>query len=152
MKFIATKELGKLSKWLRILGYDTEYFTNNNIGSLIIAALKEERIILTRQQKMPQGKGVKVVQIASDFVKKQLQQVMADLGLKPSADLMFRRCILCNEELIEIEKERVKDKVPEYVLQSQEDFITCPRCKRIYWQGTHWGNVVKTLKEIAESG
>lgn len=148
MKFIITKELGRLSKWLRILGFDAAYFTRDSMGSLIIEALKDDRIILTRYHKIPQNRGVKILNVNSDSVKEQLSQVLSELQLKPDQEFMFTRCILCNAALESIEKEKVKTRVPEYVFNTQENFITCPLCKRIYWQGTHWGNVQKILKEI----
>jgi uncharacterized protein with PIN domain len=48
-------------------------------------------------------------------------------------------------------KEKIKDKVPEYVYKTQQDFVICPRCNRVYWHGTHWGNVRKLLSEIKVS-
>lgn len=86
--------------------------------------------------------------VKSDYCNEQLKQVVKDLDLKPQADLMFTRCILCNELLSRIEKEKVEDKVPAYVFKTQDNFVTCPKCQRIYWQGSHWGNVEDTLKEI----
>jgi hypothetical protein len=148
MKFILTKELGRLAKWLRILGFDAAYFDQDNTGSLIIQALRDERIILTRNQRLPESRGVKIVLVKAEKIKEQIPEILKALKIKPDKDLMFNRCILCNVELVEIEKEKVKDKVPEYVFRTQEDFITCPNCKRIYWSGTHWGNVEKTLAEI----
>lgn len=148
MKFILTKELGRLAKWLRILGFDTVYYNQDNPSSLIIAALRDERIILTRNQRLPQARGLKIVLIKNEKIKKQVEEVLKTLKIRPDPEMMFSRCILCNEELTDIAKDKIKDKVPEYVFKTQEDFITCPKCQRIYWQGTHWGNVQKTLEEI----
>ncbi len=148
MKFILTKELGRLSKWLRILGFDADYFSEENAGSLIIQALKDERIILTRNQRLRRRAGVKIALIRSEKVKEQIKEVLKEFKIRPEAEQMFSRCILCNEELLEIAKEKVKDEVPEYVFKTQGNFISCLKCRRIYWQGTHWGNVQKTLEEI----
>lgn len=148
-KFILTKELGRLAKWLRILGYDSEYFTEEKLSSLIIAALRDNRIILTRNHKMSDIDAAKILYIKSEHIKEQLVQALRELNLQPDEALMFSRCIVCNLELSNIEKEKVKDKVPEYVFKTQDDFVNCHQCKRIYWQGTHWGNVKKTLEEIA---
>jgi hypothetical protein len=150
MKFLLTKELGRLAKWLRILGFDTEYFIKDNAGSLIIQALRDERTILTRNQHLPQSKGIRIILIESETIKEQVKEILEKLKIKPDEESMFKRCILCNEELMDIAKEKVKDKVPEYVFKTQKDFITCPKCKRIYWQGTHWGNVKQTLGEIGD--
>jgi uncharacterized protein with PIN domain len=149
MKFLLTKELGRLTKWLRILGLDSEYFNQNNLSSLIIQALRDNRIILTRNHRLPHSGGIKIIVLESETLKEQLSETLKALDISLNTSLMFTRCILCNEELIETDKEKIKDRVPEYVYQTQENFITCPQCNRIYWQGTHWGNVQSTLKEIS---
>jgi len=148
MKLLLTKELGRLAKWLRILGLDAEYAGENNLSSLVIQALRDERIILTRNQRLLKTRGVKTLLIKNEKIKSQVAEVLGALNIKPDVAKMFSRCILCNEGLIDIDKIKVKEKVPEYVYQTQENFITCPKCKRIYWQGTHWGNVQKTLEEM----
>jgi len=135
-------------KWLRLLGFDTEYFPENNAGSLIIQALRDERIILTRNTHLPQSKGLKIVLLEAEKIKEQVAEVIKKLQISPDKSRMFTRCLLCNVELICVEKEKIKNKVPEYVFMTQEHFITCPKCNRVYWQGTHWGNVEKTLEEI----
>lgn len=152
MKFILTKELGRLAKWLRILGFDTLYFNQNNSGSLIVQALRDERVILTRNQRLPQARGVRIIRIRAETLKGQIPQTLEALNIKLDSKCMFTRCILCNETLIDIEKEKVKDRIPEYVFNTQSDFVRCPKCNRVYWQGTHWGNVIDTLKEIDKNG
>lgn len=148
MKFLLTKELGRLVKWLRILGFDAEYYKESNFSTLIIQALRDERIILTRNHRLPEARGVKIVLIKAENIREQITELLKELDIKPDPEAMFTRCIICNEELQSIAKEEIKDKVPEYVFKTQENFITCPKCSRIYWQGTHWGNVLQTLQEI----
>jgi len=148
MKFLLTKELGRLAKWLRILGFDVKYFKEGNVGSLVIEALRDERIILTRNHHLPKSSGVKILILEAERIKEQIPEILKALKLIPAPDKMFTRCTICNEELVDIEKEKVRDRVPDYVYKTQEEFITCPKCKRIYWQGTHWGNVQKMLEEI----
>ncbi len=149
MKFILTKELGRLAKWLRILGYDTAYFNQENLSSLVIQALSSQRIILTRNHRLAkQYSGIKIMVIQKEKIKEQTAEVLKELRISPDQNLMFTRCIICNEALTEIEKEKVKNKVPEYVFKTQEEFITCPKCNRIYWQGTHWGNVKSLISQI----
>jgi uncharacterized protein with PIN domain len=151
VKLILTKELGRLAKWLRILGFDAEYFNEDKPASLIIQALRDERTILTRNHRLPQVRGVKIVFIQNEKIKEQVGETLKKLNLKPDSAAMFTRCIICNAELVVITKEKIKDKVPEYVFKTQEHFLTCPKCSRIYWQGTHWGNVAKTLEDIIAS-
>lgn len=148
MKFLVSRELGRLSKWLRILGFDSVYFNQDNISSLIIQALRDERVIVTRNHRLPQATGIRIVLLKAEKLNEQLSEFLKVLQIQPNPDKMFTRCIICNEELVEVGKETIKDRVPEYVFKTQENFITCPKCQRIYWPGTHWGNVTHTLKEI----
>ncbi len=148
MKFLLTKELGRLAKWLRLLGYDTEYTGEHKASTLIIRALQEGRILITRNHRLPEARGVKALVIENEKIREQVLEVMKLLKIKPASAMMFRRCIICNTGLAPAAKERIKDRVPEYVFQTQEDFVTCPKCRRVYWQGTHWGNVRDTLNEI----
>ena len=145
MKFLLTKELGRLSKWLRILGFDASYFTQDKTSSLIIQALREDRVILTRNHRLPKSCGAKIIIIQTETIREQLAEVLKTLKIEPNSDMMFSRCIICNEELAEVDKPKVQNKVPGYVFETQDRFITCLKCGRIYWQGTHWGNVSKIL-------
>jgi uncharacterized protein with PIN domain len=148
MKFILTKELGRLAKWLRIFGFDTIYYNNLNSSTLLLTALQENRIIVTRTAKMGVHLGIRTVIIESDFLHEQLQQLFRELNIAPDVSQTFSRCVLCNETLLPIDKEQVKTKVPEFVYQTQDSFMSCSACKRIYWQGTHWGNVKQILKNV----
>ncbi len=146
VKFILTKEVGRLCKWLRILGFDAEYFSEDNLATLIIKALRENRVIVTRKKKIDD---LKVIRVYANDVKEQLREVLAQLRFKPDEDKMFTRCVICNKTLEKVEKEEVKEKVPLYVYQTQNEFYQCPSCRRIYWQGTHWGNVKKIIQDLA---
>ena len=148
MKFILTKELGRLAKWLRILGFDSLYFKEGNLSSLVIKALQDERVILTRNHRLPKVRAVQAVQLKSESIKEQLKETFKALNIKPDFAMMFNRCTICNEQLKPIDKQKVKEKVPEYVFKTQDSFFACPSCRRLYWQGTHWGNVTEILKDI----
>lgn len=136
---------------MRILGFDASYFTQEKSAGLIIQALREERIILTRNHHLSKSCGAKIILIQTETIREQLAEVLKTLKIEPNSDMMFSRCIICNEELVEIDKRKVQTKVPEYVFQTQDKFIACPKCGRIYWQGTHWGNVSKILKYAIHS-
>ncbi|MCM8796844.1 MAG: Mut7-C RNAse domain-containing protein [Candidatus Omnitrophica bacterium] len=148
VRLLLTRELGRLAKWLRILGLDTVYFKEQNVSSLIIEALRQERIIITRNHHLPRSCGARIVVINAERLNAQLAEVLKRLQIKPVSDMMFTRCTLCNEPLTAIQKENAKDKVPAYVFAAQERFFACPQCSRIYWQGSHWGNVREILNKI----
>lgn len=149
MRFILTAELGRLAKWLRILGFDALYYAQADFPALLIQALRDERIILTRNQRLiDKLRAARAVQIRSEKISEQLKEVLQRLGIKPQPDKMFSRCIICNRQLCSVKKQQVKGKVPEFVFKTQDEFFSCPCCQRVYWPGTHWGNVKNTLKEI----
>ena len=149
MKFITTRELGRLCKWLRIMGYDTSCFPEAERRELIIKSLREERIILTRDSKMSVYSGIRILHIKSDFVEDQVKQVVGELGIKPDRKKFFTICVICNTPLKKVKRADIEKKVPSYVYETQESFMKCDICDRIYWQGTHWtmvGEFVDKLK------
>ena len=148
MKFILTKELGRLARWLRILGFDCVYFNSPKISSLKIQALREDRVIVTRSHWLKGERHIKTIFLESENLVGQLRQIIGRLNLNTDEFRMFSRCIVCNTELAQIDKEKIEQEVPEYVYSTQDRFNLCPVCKRIYWQGTHWGNVAKVVEEI----
>lgn len=151
MKFLATAELGRLCKWLRILGYDCEYCATpveESLASLKIRSLQEDRVILTRNIRFGKRSGYKVVRVESDFVEDQIRGVLEDLKLKIDEDAMFTRCTLCNLVLGHIDKKDAEGKVPQFVYETNADFVKCAKCGRIYWHGSHWGNVKEYIDGI----
>ena len=130
------------------MGFDTEYFRESDLSSLIIQALRDERVILTRNHHFPKKTGIKIIHIQSEIVQEELRQALKELNVAVNRDIMFTRCNVCNCALEPLNKENARGKVPEQVYQTQNSFFTCPKCKRIYWQGTHWGNITEILKEI----
>ncbi|RKY99538.1 MAG: hypothetical protein DRQ10_06010 [Candidatus Hydrothermota bacterium] len=139
-KFLVDSMAGKLARRLRMLGFDAEYERTGNIQRLIARAKDEDRIILTRNlrfKKVHIPKGVRVVFLRSELTPIQVRQVIDEFGLREHIR-PFTRCVECNEPLVEIkDKEEVRGKVPFYVFQTHEEFSMCPKCRRIYWKGTH---------------
>ena len=152
MKFIVDHNVGKLARWLRTMGYDTLFFTGDDDWQMVITALAEGRVILTRDtQIMKRGVvtsgRLKAILITSDKPELQIQQVIESLNL----DCQFRPftiCLECNQPLLERSKEEVKELVPPYVFQTQNQYVECPTCHRIYWRGTHWQAMTKKLKRV----
>lgn len=149
MKFICDDMLGKLARWLKVLGFDTYFEIDIPDNKLLKIALLEERIILTRDSKIPKIRNSKnLVWIHSSDPLEQLKEVVQKLKLQIEPERFFTRCLECNGVLEKIEKEKVKDKVWPYVYKTQEDFVICPKCQRVYWEGTHVGRMKKKLREI----
>ncbi|RKY42149.1 MAG: hypothetical protein DRP85_03810 [Candidatus Makaraimicrobium thalassicum] len=151
-RFIVTRELGKLAKWLRILGYDSIYYEKKQISGLIIQALREKRILLTRSPVLAKYTGIRVIIVRHDHVEDQIEQVTKEMPLPLKDEDLFQRCVECNTPLEDIAKEEAGAKVPEYVFRTQEVFKRCPQCGKIFWKGTHWDMVEKALDKVRGKG
>jgi len=128
--------LGKLSKWLRILGFDTVYAANVTGEKLIDTA--KGRILLTRTKRVRNMKIAKErIFITSNHPFEQLRDVVLAVGLANEDIRPFSRCIQCNALIRLVEKNAVRGKVPDYICETQDTFHTCSHCRRIYWPGSH---------------
>jgi uncharacterized protein len=146
LKFAADVMLGRLAKWLRVLGQDVIYGRHLSGAGLIHAARQENRIILTRDRRLhsqPQDS----LFIQSDDFREQLRQVVSTFHLIRGNDL-FKRCLICNFSLQPRPKASVRGAVPEYVFSTQEDFFWCADCHRIYWPATHHQKMLQELKNL----
>ena len=147
MKFICDEMLGSMAKWLRILGYDTKYVKNMKDEEIAKIAREEERILLTRDKKLA-SKFKNSIYLENNGLKNQLRRIIKELALEIDDKNLLTRCIICNEKIEKIDKEKVKGMVPEHVYESHEEFYICPKCKRIYWIGTHFKNMKKFIESI----
>jgi hypothetical protein len=152
-RLIADVMLGRLAKWLRLLGYDTRYDNSADDLSLLRAAQAEGRVLLTRDRALARQRGVKAIWIETQDLLEQIRQVRQAVGLPPDGSLT--RCAICNVRLEPIDKAGVESRVPPYVLQTQEEFYHCPQCDRVYWAATHverMQEVIRTLTWTSTGG
>lgn len=145
-RFLADAMLGRLVKWLRLLGYDTLYANDLDDIGIIRQARAQGRLILTRDTGLVRRKGVHAIFIESEDTLEQAAQVVT--AFPPPPQGLFSRCPVCNEPLLEVMKEEIQQQVPPYVYATQERFRRCPRCGRLFWRGTHWQRIRERLAKI----
>ena len=148
IRFALDSSLGKLAKWLRILGFDSIYVPGiPKEDSLFNTG--EDRIVLTRTHRIqPKKPGRHILFIRSNDPCEQLIQVILDLKLDFSDIKPFSRCIRCNQSVDKIPREEIRSLIPDYVYETRFSFKQCQSCGRIYWQGTHVENIMGTICEI----
>ena len=138
--------LGRLAKWLRLLGYDTAYENDATDHELARQARAEGRVLLTRDYELSERRGLETLLIQSQQLGQQVEEVHEALG--PPPDPSLSRCSICNVALEDIAAEDVVHQVPRYVTETHVDFRRCPNCRRVYWPGSHVKTMNEQLREI----
>ena len=143
-RFIADVMLGRLARWLRVLGLDVAYSNAYEDNEIVRMAEQENRVILTRDTGLAARRSrAECLLIASVNYKEQIQQVLRTFDLRTFT--VFSRCLECNVLLKDVDKESVFEQVPAYVYLTQERFAICPSCNRVYWHGTHADRMLKQI-------
>ncbi len=148
-RFIVDRMLGRLARWLRMLGYDALYPDVGPDGELEWLARSQDRILLTRDTALAGKKGIRVLPVESVEPGEQLRQVVRDLALELK-DEPLSRCSACNGALREASRAEVRDRVPEHIYYAHSRFAECEGCGRTFWRGTHWQNMLHELGMMRE--
>ena len=149
MKFVADCMLGRLAKWLKILGFDVVYFSKAEDRDLVEVSRLQGRVLLTRDTGLIEksGKRRNRLFITSDQWEDQVAQVLDEFGLwdevRPNT-----RCIECNRPLKALPRARARNLVTPYVHEHATSFALCPGCNRVFWQGTHYGDMERKIDAL----
>jgi uncharacterized protein len=144
--------VGKLARWLRMMGYDSLFFDGEDDSVMVRQALAEGRTILTRdtgimKRRVVTGGRLRAILLASEDPERQMSQLLGEMDLLGGAR-PFTLCLEDSTPLIERRPEEVRDRVPPYVFKTQRQYMECPKCRRVYWRGTHWQAMKKKLEEM----
>jgi len=150
-KFIRDVHRGKLSRRLRLLGFDTLYRNDLEDEEIIQSAEKEHRIILTWDCEILSNKTTQSYRPNSISFNEQVREVMSVFNLRKHAR-PFSRCIKCSGEIISVDKDSVIALVPPRSGQFMEYFSQCQACRKIYWHGSHYNSLRKWVDEVMEGG
>jgi len=150
--FTLDAHLGKLARWLRMLGHDVTYDPQVTNTDLLEDGRKQDRIIVTRDKELFQ-KAIKsslnAILLKNDKIEKQLKEIAS--CLKISLELNPKHCSICNGILEKAKKRSINQKVPEQSIKIYNEFWECQNCGKIFWPGIHWKNMLKTLQKISKS-
>ena len=147
-RFVADAMVGKLARWLRILGVDVIYDVSLDDHELLALARSEKRILLTRDNPLASGSGGPTrLFIESDDFREQLRQIVHAYQID-TENALFTRCVDCNTPLESVARREVREKVPPYVFSTQDQFKRCSQCDKILWGGTHREHMQKELELI----
>ena len=150
MKFIADGMLGKLARWLRMLGQDAKYSTQFEDTELMALAEQEQRVLLTRDAELYRralAKGIEAFYVEGRTEAEKLAELAERFDFSLTIDLERSRCPRCNTKIRLTPKEQLAGKVEKNTFTYYNEFWKCPNCGHVYWQGAHWKGIRATLEE-----
>jgi len=147
-RFLADAMLGRLARWLRILGFDCAFESQIDDEALVRRAVLEDRIVLSRDRSLPEAWWVSDIHlVGSEELREQLREIVVRFDLAPRVRL-FTRCSACNQPLREASRAEVSERVPPHALATHDRFLECPTCRRVYWEGTHTQRIRRVVDAL----
>jgi hypothetical protein len=148
IRFVLDVHLGKLARYLRLLGFDTRYRNDYDDGAIIGLARDESRIILTRDRGLlKHGTVTHGYWVRATAPRQQLAEIFRVFDLGGSAR-PFTRCIRCNGELQQVPKSAVAERLPPRVRAHFREFVQCPVCSAVYWAGSHYDRMRQMIDDL----
>lgn len=153
VKIVVDSMLGNLARWLRVLGYDTEYSRRMQDRDILSLAIRDDRVVITRDLGLHRRaikKNLKSIYVPPDLteIADILVLVAEKLGLSIGFDKGNTRCPLCNSGLTIVPKAQIASLTPPEVLNKYDTFWYCARCNKVYWQGNHWKTIAETIEVV----
>jgi uncharacterized protein with PIN domain len=146
--------LGKLARWLRMMGHDVKYSNSMGDSELLTIAEKEQRILLTRDfelYKHAVAKKVDAFYVEGQTEEERLTELAARFGISLEIDMATSRCPKCNTQVKPVSKEEIASRVEKSTFEHYTEFWECPKCGQVYWQGAHWTKIRETLKTAGQN-
>ena len=154
LTFFVDAMLGNIARKLRLLGYDSQYFSDIDDEKLIDSVGKEKRIIISKDEeliKRTQKLGIRSIHITKEEETEQFFEIINSVNLKRiQINGNIARCPKCNSLTESVDKDIIKEKIPQGVLKSNDEFWRCKCCNQVYWEGTHIKNLQEFVGKVNE--
>ena len=146
LRFAADAMLGRLTRWLRLVGCDTTYEAHIADGELVRRAIADGRVVLSRDRGLAEEWRIPhLLLLDAEDPLAQLGQVVRAFGIDWRARL-FSRCAVCNAPLADETPEGAAPEIPPGVRAGQRRFRRCRGCRKVYWEGSHADRIRATLE------
>jgi len=147
-RFVLDVHLGRLARYLRLLGFDTTYDRQCDDAAIAAISTAERRIVLTRDKGLLKRRAVTHgYWLRNIDPRRQLVEVVDKLDLARLVRV-FSRCMICNERLESIDEQAARDRLPAGVRGRFERLALCPGCGRIYWPGSHYDRMLELVRML----
>lgn len=147
--FVVDANLGRLARYLRLLGFDCLYRNDYNDGAVAQIASEQQRTVLTRDRSLLQRKIITHGYfVRADIPKIQTKEVLKRFDLYPLIKPLTR-CTRCNGKLVKTDKQAIEHRLEPLTKKHYDRFLICPECGQIYWQGSHCARVKRLVDEFS---
>ncbi|MGA2482919.1 MAG: Mut7-C RNAse domain-containing protein [Candidatus Acidiferrales bacterium] len=150
LRFVADTHLGRLTAYLRMVGFDAVYRRDYQDEELAAISSNEKRILLTKDRGLLKRNTVtRGCYVRATNPREQLAEVLQRFDLLGSIS-PFQRCVHCNALLQPTRKESVSDRLQPETKQYYDEFCICPACDRIYWKGSHYRRMQRFIESLID--
>lgn len=146
VRFLADSMLGKLARWLRLMGYYVEYVKSDATDSEIIDKCLRENLFLFSRDRQLCIRYPRSLYLESDSYMDQLKEIVS--RFPPDRANYFSRCPICNGRVEKILTDQYLNQLPESVKERFEYIYLCDDCGKVYWEGSHFDAILETIKKI----
>ena len=148
MRFIVDGMLGSFARWLRLLGFEAEYFRDASDDFLLERAALENKILLTRDAELYRralARELQALYVDGGTEAERLSNVAHRFGLSLCVEDVLSRCPTCGSVLRRVGTDEVQQHLPERTMRHYNEFWICTDCGQVYWRGGHWKKINETL-------
>lgn len=145
--------LGSLTRWLRLLGYEAEYYKDASDDFLLTKISSERQILLTRDVELVKrvtARGRQAFLVEGEDEAERLSNIASKITIKLEVDEILSRCPICGFVLKKAGIDEVRNKVSKGTFKHYNEFWVCPNCNKAYWRGSHWKKINETLRRAKE--
>jgi len=151
MRFLLDGMLGKLTRWLRMIGYEATYMNDSPDRELLALAKRQSLILLTSDEELYRNaisKGIDSFLVEGRTEAERLAGLAERYHLNLQIDTFTSRCPMCGSNIREVPRKDVEALVPPTTFKVYQSFWVCtnPKCAKVYWQGSHWKRIEQTLE------
>ena len=150
-RFVLDGHLGKLTRLLRMLGFDSLYRPDFANPEIVDVSSEEKRVILTRDVELLKANAVTHgYWVRAISPNQQVREVLERFDLHSQIH-PFRRCMVCNATIASVEKDAVIQSLPDRVREKHNEFYRCAGCRKVYWKGTHYQEMMDQIQQLSGS-
>lgn len=147
-RFILDVHLGKLARYLRMLGFDAIYNQDWDDDAIIDLSLRQQRIILTRDLGiLKQSRVTHGYWLRHDEPQQQIREVLLALDLFNQLQ-PFTRCMDCNGPISPVDEAVIREDIDPDIIERYQEFRRCQDCLKVYWRGSHYQQMLRQVSEL----